>query len=114
MKRKMICFNILLIAITITSCDKKEEPEPQLIPPKPLGQMYHNLRYDPVSGNMLLFPGCTEHSMTGEYYTNELWEYKIDENEWVEILFDLTVSLKDFTTIAYDTESDRFITFDRF
>lgn len=115
MKRKIICFNILMIAITITACEKEEaEPELQPIPSKPRGQMYHNLRYDPVSGNMVLFPGCTAHSMTGVYYTNELWEYKIDDNEWVEIQFDLTVSLKDFTTIAFDTESERFITFDKF
>lgn len=77
--------------------------DPETNPP---GRANHAMVYDPVRGNMLMFGGAS----TSRAY-NDLWEYDLEKNLWVEISTMNPPEPRQMHGLVYDIEQDALILF---
>lgn len=71
--------------------------------------------YNDNSECLVLFPGFVKHGWSKDLITNDLWTFDLIKGEWINkglCFSDTTDNRPGITTITYDIESDRFITFD--
>ena len=82
---------------------------------KPSGRMYHSIIFDGELKKLILFPGFLQHGWTTDIQTNDLWYYNLNNDDWEYeglCFTDTAETRPGITTIAYDTESKKYITFD--
>jgi N-acetylneuraminic acid mutarotase len=115
---------VFLTAITVllfSSC--AEEPTTELTdeqdtgfenPKVPSARMYHSLVYHDKTDCFLLFAGFTKHGWIADL--RDMWKYDPKINQWEMIGICEAVAAdgsSGITSVAYDNESDQFITLDR-
>ena len=112
-KKDLICFLIVifsLLQLTYSQNVIKESGE------TPIARMYHSLVYDDNAECLVLFPGFVKHGWSIDLITNDLWTFDLKQDEWTYeglCFSDTIITRQGLTTITYDTESDKYITFDR-
>jgi len=83
-------------------------------PIEPRARMYHNLIYHDKTDCFLLFAGVTKHGWLVDL--RDIWKYDPKISQWKEVGICEAVaadSSSGITSVAYDKESDQFITIDR-
>lgn len=112
-KKNLICFLIVifsLLQLTYSQNVIKESGG------TPIARMYHSLVYDDNAECLVLFPGFVKHGWSIDLITNDLWTFDLMRDEWTYkglCFSDTEITRQGLTTITYDTESDKYITFDR-
>lgn len=111
-KRNLIC---ILIVIFIFPQINYSQNSPKSNKNHPEARMYHSLVYYDKTDCLVLFPGFTQHGWSKDLITNDLWIFDLNEDKWEYkglCFTDTTDNRPGITTICYDSESERFITFD--
>ncbi len=74
----------------------------------PKQRIYHNMVYDSVNDVMVMYGGSIITGSEGRVW--DTWTYDVDTNEWTRMITENTPYPSD-TRMAYDSESDKVISF---
>ena len=81
----------------------------------PLHQYGHFMVYVPETGQHLMYPGhwsVLSGSVTTQHgYGGDIWEYKYQENEWVEYVADSRPQGRYWGTVVHDQDENRIVLF---